>query len=473
MTSLQARLFVQYQDKQLFEQAQRAAYEYLDQRDALPVFPDEHARQELKQLDEALPSETGDGAAIIATLAELGNKTVVNQNTGRYFGFVNGGMLPVSLAARWLADTWDQNAALDVMSPITAKLETLCQQWLVELFDLPAKSVAGLVGGTSIATLCGLAAARFRQLSQLGWNIDEKGLFGAPELTIVLGTQTHGTVIKALRLLGFGEAQYKWVDCDEQGRMKVDQLPSLGPECILVLQAGNVNTGAFDDFSKLCSVAKKAGTWIHVDGAFGLWAAGSPEFNALTKDINQADSWSVDAHKTLNTSYDCGIVLCADPEALTSALHQQGSYIQYSDKRDGMIFTPDMSRRARGIELWASLKFLGRNGIAQLVDTMHYNAQHFAEQLIAQDFRVLNEVVFNQVLVSCGDAQLTTDTLVNIQASGSCWCGGSTWQGKPVIRISICSWATTRRDVAESVTQFVHARQQALQQIERCRAATD
>ncbi len=461
MKSLQSELFKQFQEKHLFTQAHAGALEYLDNRDRLPVFPDKLALQRLEQLEESLPNEIGDAQQIINTLVTLGNKTAVNQNTGRYFGFVNGGVLPVSLAARWLADTWDQNAALHVMSPIAAKLESLCQQWLVELFELPQNTVAGFVGGTSVATLCGLAAGRFRQLYKLGWDLDRNGLFGAPKLRIILGKQTHGTVVKALRLLGFGENNLEWVDCDSQGRMLTEQLPTLDQHCLLILQAGNVNSGAFDNFSQLCSQAKNAGAWVHIDGAFGLWAAGSQKFEQLTKDISLADSWSVDAHKTLNTPYDCGIILCADPDALTNALQQQGSYIQYSENRDSMVFTPDMSRRARGIELWATLKYLGRKGIAELVETMHEGANYLAGQLSKQGFKILNEIDFNQILVSCDDDRITKDTLSNIQASGQCWCGGSIWQGKPVIRLSICSWATTKQDIDLTLNVFIKARLKA------------
>ena len=283
----------------------------------------------------------------------------------------------------------------------------------LSIFDepLPEHTVAGFVSGTSIATLSGLTAARFRQLQELGWDVNQQGLFGAPRIRLILGKQTHGTVSKAISLLGFGQTSIEWLGCDNQGRMIVAEMPDLDPSCILVLQAGNVNSGAFDDFSQICQLANKAQAWMHVDGAFGLWAKASKVFDGQTKDMELAGSWSVDAHKTLNTPYDCGIVLCKDAEALTNSLHQQGSYIQLSEQRDGLLYTPEMSKRARAIELWAAMKYLGRSGMTELVEQLHHHAQLFAELLTDNGFTVLNDVVFNQVIVRCETEQLTQQTL--------------------------------------------------------------
>jgi glutamate/tyrosine decarboxylase-like PLP-dependent enzyme len=395
---------------------------------------------------------------VLNLLSDFGSHATTAQIGGRYFGFVNGNALPIGLATRWLADIWDQNSALYVMSPIAAKLESLCQTWLNQLFDLPERTVAGFVSGTSVATLSGLAAARYRQLQKLGWDINQQGLYDAPRLRLIMGRQTHGTVAKAISLLGMGLNCIEWVECDDQGRILLNQLPNLDESCILVLQAGNVHSGAFDDFVPLCKAANAAGAWTHIDGAFGLWAAASECFLGLTQGINLAQSWSVDGHKTLNTPYDCGIVMCADPEALTAALHQQGSYIQYSEQRDGLMHTPEMSRRARAIELWACMKYLGKAGMAELVEQLHHHAQLFAMLLGKNGFTIVNDVVFNQVIVSCGSDSLTEATLSNIQDSGECWCGGSSWQGQKVIRVSVCSWATTEQDIQRSVDAFIGAR---------------
>jgi glutamate/tyrosine decarboxylase-like PLP-dependent enzyme len=458
MTRLQKELFEQNKNKGLFKRAQRAAFNYLDEISQRNVYPTELAIKELSIFDEDLPNKMSKPEDVLNLLSDFGSPATTAQIGGRYFGFVNGNALPIGLATRWLADIWDQNSALYVMSPIAAKLESLCQTWLNQLFDLPERTVAGFVSGTSVATLSGLAAARYRQLQKLGWDINQQGLYDAPRLRLIMGRQTHGTVAKAISLLGMGLNCIEWVECDDQGRILLNQLPNLDESCILVLQAGNVHSGAFDDFVPLCKAANAAGAWTHIDGAFGLWAAASECFLGLTQGINLAQSWSVDGHKTLNTPYDCGIVMCADPEALTAALHQQGSYIQYSEQRDGLMHTPEMSRRARAIELWACMKYLGKAGMAELVEQLHHHAQLFAMLLGKNGFTIVNDVVFNQVIVSCGSDSLTEATLSNIQDSGECWCGGSSWQGQKVIRVSVCSWATTEQDIQRSVDAFIGAR---------------
>jgi glutamate/tyrosine decarboxylase-like PLP-dependent enzyme len=463
MNKLQEELLNQQKSKKLLKQAQQAAFEYIDNIPHQRVFPDETSLEKLTVFDEPLPKVSSDPALLLELLNTVGSVNTVAQTGGRYFGFVNGNALPVTLATKWLSDIWDQNAALYVMSPIASKLESVCQTWLNQLFGLPEHTVAGFVSGTSIATLSGLAAARFRQLQKLGWDVNQQGLFGAPKIRLILGKQTHGTVAKSISLLGLGQASIEWVDCDNQGRLVVEKLPRLDPSCILVLQAGNVNSGAFDDFTKVCQLANKAHAWVHIDGAFGLWAKASNQFDAQTKGMELADSWSVDAHKTLNTPYDCGIVLCKDTEALTDALHQQGSYIQLSEQRDGLLYTPEMSKRARAIELWAAMKYLGRDGIAELVEQLHSRAQLFARLLADNGFSILNKVVFNQVILSCKTEQLTKKTLALVQQSGECWCGGSTWHKKSVIRVSLCSWATTEQDISRSVDVFINARNQALE----------
>jgi glutamate/tyrosine decarboxylase-like PLP-dependent enzyme len=462
MNKLQDQLFEQQKSKALLKQAQLAAFDYIDKQSIQRVFPNQTNLEKLSVFDESLPETTSDPTLLLDLLDTIGSANTVAQTGGRYFGFVNGNALPVTLATKWLSDVWDQNAALYVMSPIASKLESICQNWLNQLFDLPEHTVAGFVSGTSIATLTGLAAARFRQLQKLGWDVNRQGLFGAPKIRLILGKQTHGTVVKAISLLGFGQASIEWVDCDNQGRMKVAEMPELEPSCILILQAGNVNSGAFDDFSQICQLANKAQAWVHIDGAFGLWAKASKMFDDKTKGMELADSWSVDPHKTLNTPYDCGIVLCKDAEALTSALHQQGSYIQLSEQRDGLLYTPEMSKRARAIELWAAMKYLGRAGMAELVEQLHSHAQLFARLLTDNQFTVLNDVVFNQVIIRCETEQVTQTTLALVQQSGECWCGGSKFNGQDVIRISLCSWATTEQDIVRSVAIFIQARSQAL-----------
>lgn len=457
-SSVRETMFAQLEDKALFDLATSYAYAYMDSANQRPVFPGDEAIGNLVGFDEALPEHPQAGEEILELLQTIGSPGTVAQTGGRYFGFVNGSVIPAALAARWLADTWDQNAALHVISPTAAKLEQVCEQWLRDLLGLPPDTVAGLVSGTSIATLCGLAAGRYTLLERQGWDVNEEGLFDAPPIKVVVSEQAHGTVFKALSLLGLGRKRVELVPADAHGRIDATCLPTLDAATLLILQAGNVNSGSFDDFEQICTLAKSAGSWVHIDGAFGLWAAASPTYRHLTKGIETADSWSVDGHKTLNTPYDCGIILCKHRDALVASMQASGAYIQYGDHRDGMLYTPDMSRRARAVELWAALRFLGRSGIAELVDGLCERAAQFAGLLAANGFQVLNEVVFNQVLVACDTAAETEATLAGIQRSGECWCGGTTWQGEPAIRISVCSWATTAEDVDRSIQAFVKAR---------------
>lgn len=425
------------------------------------VFPDETALKALDAFDEAMPEGPGDALEVLAQLHRVGSPGTVAQTGGRYFGLVNGGLVPAALGARVLADTWDQNAVLYATSPVSSRLEEVVEGWLCDLLGLSDGTVAGYVSGTSMATVCGLAAARFRLLRKAGWEVNRRGVNGGPPLRIVTSRHVHGTVVKALTLLGFGSDCIEWVDVDGQGRMIPSDLPDVDERTIVIVQAGNVNSGAFDPIRTVCERAKEAGAWVHVDGAFGLWAAACRRLSILTAGIEMADSLSVDAHKTLNAPYDCGIILCTDREALVAALQNSGDYIAFSEHRDGMLYVSDMSRRARVVDLWATLRYLGRSGVDQLVWGLHQRAVQFAAELRAAGFDVLNDVVFNQVVVACARDDLTTGTLRYIQDSGEAWVGGSTWFGRTVIRISICSWATTGEDVSRSVRAFVAAREQA------------
>ena len=451
-------MFAQIRDKTLFEQARSYAYSYMDNIHSRPVFPDSENVEKLAAFDEALPQQPQSATETLRLLDEYGSPATVAQTGGRYFGFVNGNAVPVALAARWLSDIWNQNPALHVISPTVAKLEQVCEQWVRELLNLPSETVAGFVSGTSMATLCGLAAGRYALLKNLGWEVNEDGLFGAPPIRVVVSQQAHGTVFKALALLGLGKKRVELVPADSEGRISVTHLPKLDSNSLVILQAGNVNTGSYDDFEHICNLAQDSGAWVHIDGAFGLWAAASLNKNHLTQGSEKANSWSVDGHKTLNTPYDCGIVLCKNRDALVASMQATGAYIQHSKNRDGMLYTPDMSRRARAVELWATLRFLGRSGVAELVDGWCERATQFAKQLANNGFQVLNEVIFNQVLIACDTPAETEAILASIQASGECWCGGTNWQDKPAIRISVCSWATTSDDVDRSVQAFIKAR---------------
>jgi glutamate/tyrosine decarboxylase-like PLP-dependent enzyme len=458
ITDLQEEMFLQIRSKELFDQAKSHAFDYMNGVRERNVYPTDQAIKNLAVFDEPFPAKAGDPAEILHLLEEYGSPATVAQTGGRYFGFVNGGSVPAALAAKWLSDVWDQNAGMYVSSPITSQLETTCEKWLVDLFGLPEGTAAGFVSGSSAATFSGLAAARNELLKRQGWDVNTDGLFGAPELRVVIGEQAHASVFKALALLGLGRARLEKVPTNDQGRMLANKLPELDSHCLVIAQAGNVNSGAFDPFDEICERAREAGAWVHIDGAFGLWAAASRKRNFLTQGIEKADSWSVDAHKTLNAPYDCGIVLCKQPEALMNAMQATASYLHYSERRDGMLYTPDMSRRARAVELWATLKSFGKEGLEQLVDRLCEHASRFCEELNSSGFRILNEVVFNQVLVACDTPEITRATLEHIQKSGECWCGSAIWNAEPVIRISVCSWATTQEDVERTVSAFVDAR---------------
>ena len=460
--SLRQIIHAEQQLKALYEQAKGYAFEYAETLAKRPVFPTQKAIDDLEQFVESLPSHSGDAGNILEQLHQYGSPASVAQTGGRYFGFVNGGALPVTLATKWLTDFWDQNTALHVMSPITSKLEEVCERWLQQLLGLPSTTAAGFVSGTSSAIFCSLAAARWRLYANQGWDFNAQGHNGAPPIRIIAGRQSHGAVIKALALLGFGLNNIEWVEADDQGRIVPANVPDLDSSCIVLLQAGNVNSGAFDPFEDICAKANAAGAWVHIDGAFGLWAAGTERLKHLCQGIEKAQSWSVDGHKTLNTPYDSGILLCADREALVTALQASGAYLtqSFGEQRDGMLYTPEMSRRARAVELWAALKYLGTAGVDELVYGLHQRAVQFATELTAAGFTVLNEVVFNQVIVAPSeDDQVTQLILEHIQASGECWVGSSLWQGKKIVRISICSWVTSEEDISRSVAAFVAARE--------------
>jgi glutamate/tyrosine decarboxylase-like PLP-dependent enzyme len=326
------------QNKSLLEQAKTYAFDYIDEKDSRTPFPASQDLENLTIFDERIPECSQNGAEILEQLHTFGAPATCASTGGRYFGFVNGNTVPTALAARWMADVWDQNAALYVMSPIASKLEHVVEGWCVDLLGLPDGTAVGLVGGTSVANICALAAARNQILKRQGWDVYVQGLFGAPPIKVVVSEQAHGCVGKALALLGLGSERVIKIPADDQGRICVEKLPALDDSTIIVLQAGHVSTGAFDDFNAVCDLAN--GAWVHIDGAFGLWAAASQNLKHLTNGIERADSWSVDGHKTLNTPYDCGICLVKDRTALRQAMAATGSYLQQSDNRDGMFYTP-------------------------------------------------------------------------------------------------------------------------------------
>ncbi len=439
------------EEQVVFEKAKEYAYNYMESLKERPVSPSKESLEALRIFEEELPNKKGDAKAIIDELGQYGAPTTVTSTGGKYFGFVCGSHFPVGAASKWMADVWDQNSGLAVASPIGAKLEEVCEKWIVDLLGLPKGTAAGFVSGSSMATLCALTVARNELLRKQGYEVSSKGLFGAPELRVVLGAQAHSSVFKALAQVGLGKDRVELVEVDDQGRMRVDKLPPLDERTLLILQAGHVNTGAFDNLEELCDLGNKAGAWIHIDGAIGLWAAATKAKKALTKGLEKADSWSVDAHKTLNVPYDSGIILCKDRQSFTRAMQATGSYIQYGKDRDCMLYGLEMSRRARGIELWATLKYLGREGVDELITNLCEKAKFFAKCLEEEGFKIENEVVYNQVLITNGSDEKVRALVKAIQESGELWCGGAEHNGKAVLRLSVCSWRTTKEDIEDCV----------------------
>jgi len=428
---------------------------YLEGLDRRSVAPSTDAVERLGQLHEPLPEGPTSPETVLALLDDLGSPATVSSVGGRYFGFVTGGVLPATLAANWLAGAWDQNAGLTVMSPIAAALENVALGWLLEVLSLPADAGASFVTGATMANFTALAAARHAKLSRLGWDVESQGLFGAPPLNVIVGEEVHISLLKALSLLGLGRDRVIRVPVDRQGRMRADALRELTGSTIVCIQAGNVNSGAFDPARKICEIAHEAGAWVHVDGAFGLWAAAAPGRARLTAGFADADSWATDAHKWLNVPYDSGIAFCRNAEHLRAAMSATAAYVVPTGEREPDQYTPEMSRRARGVEIWAALRSLGRSGLADLIERTCRHASRFAEGLRAAGHQVLNEVELNQVVASFGDAERTRRVIAGVQAEGTCWCGGTVWQGQTAMRISVSSWATTEADVERSLVAIL------------------
>ncbi len=438
--------------RDLLTDAAERAIGYLQALDARAVAPAPAAVAALDGFDTSLPDAGSDAGEVIALLDRLGSPATMAMAGSRFFGFVIGGALPVTVAASWLATAWDQNTGLYNSTPATSRLEQVALRWLVELFGLPSGTGGAFVTGATVANFTALAAARHAVLQRAGWNVEANGLFGAPEVTIVVGKEAHPSVIKSLGLLGFGRDRIVHVPVDDQGRMRADALPTLSGPAIVCAQVGNVNTGACDPVAEIRARLRGSHAWLHVDGAFGLWAAAAPTLASAVRGVEVADSWATDAHKWLNVPYDSGLAFVRDAEALRAAMAITADYLPTaSEFRNPSDYTPELSRRARGVEIWAALRGLGRQGVAELVERNCRQARRFADGLRAAGFEILNEIVLNQVLVAFGDAAETQRVIAALQAEGTCWCGGTVWQGRTAMRISVSSWATTDADVERSL----------------------
>jgi glutamate/tyrosine decarboxylase-like PLP-dependent enzyme len=441
----------------LLSDTARRASRYLESLDTRSVAPASEALAALAAFEQAFPEHESTAEAVVAQLDGIGSPATMASAGGRFFGFVIGGALPVTVAANWLATAWDQNASFVVTSPANAVLENVALRWLRDIFHLPVQSAGGFVTCATTANFAALAAARHALLGRAGWDVEAQGLFGAPPLTVVTGDEVHASVQKALSLVGFGRARVVRVPVDKQGRMRIDAFPALDERTIVCVQGGNVNSGAFDPVAEICERAHSQGAWVHVDGAFGMWAAAAPARAHLVRGIEDADSWATDAHKWLNVPYDSGLVFTRDAGALRAAMSVGGAYLAQDEDRVPYQYTPDFSRRARGVEVWAALRQLGRSGLAELIERTCRHATRFADGLLAGGYSVLNDVVLNQVLVSFGNAERTRDVIRRIQEEGTCWCGGTVWQGQTAMRISVSSWATTDEDVERSLAAILRA----------------
>jgi glutamate/tyrosine decarboxylase-like PLP-dependent enzyme len=435
----------------LLQDASRRALAYLGGLAERRVAPAAEAVAALRRLDFALPSPGLDALEVLRMLDEFGSPATVASAGPRYFGFVTGGTLPAAQAAAWLAAAWDQNAALTVMSPAAALLNAVALRWVAELLALPDGTGGGFVTGATMANVTCLAAGRDAVLARNGWDAAGQGLVGAPPVTVVVGAEVHATVRKALGLVGLGRDRATVLPVDGQGRIDPAALPALSGPALVCLQAGNVNSGASDPFVPLIAWAREHGAWVHVDGAFGLWAAASAATARHVAGAGEADSWATDAHKWLNTSYDCGIALVRDRSALRSAMEASAAYLPGDADTEPMNLTPQSSQRARGVEVWAALAFLGRDGMAELVDRTCRLARRFADAMAGSGYDVLNDVVLNQVVVAFGDAPRTDAVITAVQDGGTCWCGPTTWRGRRAMRVSVSCWNTTEDDIDRSI----------------------
>ena len=442
--------------KEVLTEAVTRARHYLRGIRERHVGVNQEALDNLPLLGGPLPVNGEDPKSVLKLLDEIGSPATVASTGGRLFGGVIGGALPITVAAHWLADAWDQNACLFDFSPVSAYLEDVVLGWLLNLFDLPSGCGGAFVTGTQMADVTALAAARHAVLGKVGWDVESDGLFGAPPVTVMVSEEVHATMLKALALLGLGRGRLLVVPADSQGRMRPSGIRQCSGPVIVCVQLGNVNTGSCDPVGEICDVAHGMDAWVHVDGAFGLWAATAPARKHLVEGVARADSWATDAHKWLNVPQDSGIAIIREPEVLRRAMSVTAAY--YPDphnKRDPMQWGPDSSRRARAIEIWAALRSLGRDGVIDLIERTCGHAARFAEGLRRAGYEVLNDVVLNQVLVSFGDDFVTDAVIREIQEEGTCWCGGTAWKGRKAMRISVSSWMTTESDVARSLEAIV------------------
>jgi glutamate/tyrosine decarboxylase-like PLP-dependent enzyme len=437
------------------ERAHELTLDWLASLDSRPVPPQATIEEVVAALGETLPEEGMDPTEVVELLSRACDPGLVATPSGRFYGFVIGGTHPAALAADWLVSAWDQNSGLRKLTPANSAIEDVTGPWLLQLLGLPAGSAVGFVTGGTMANFTGLAAGRDAVLRRAGWDVATQGLYGGPRVRVLVGAERHDTVDLAFRYLGLGAPEA--VPADEHGRIRVDALADAlargsGEPTVLSLQAGNVHSGAFDPFAEAIEVAHEHGAWVHVDGAFGLWAAASPTYRHLMAGAEAADSWATDAHKTLNVPYDCGIAIVRDPAAVKAAMGMQGDYLIHDEAGEPFDKVPEISRRARAVPVWAVLRSLGSSGVTDLVDRLARHASTFAAGLATiPGVEVLNDVVFTQVCASFGSDERTEEVVRRMLEDGTAWMTGSRWKGRSVLRISVSNWSTTEHDVETSL----------------------
>jgi len=432
---------------EVLQAAMTFALEYATSIDDRRVAPKPSDLAALTALDEPFPEFGADEFQTLQRLHTIGSPATVASSGSRYFGFVNGATYPVALGSSWLVNAWDQNAALPVMSPVAAKLHGVVQAWLVDVLRLPAETGVAFVSGATVANASCLAAARDALLARLGWDAQADGLFGAPQFDVVVGERAHSTLSKSLGLVGLGRGRVTVVPADDQGRIRADSLPNIDGPVLMCAQAGEVNTGAFDPFDQIADWLALRSGWLHIDGAFGLWALADPGRSDLVRGLDRADSWATDGHKWLNVTYDCGIAFVRHLDDLRRTFASVAGYLPPHADFEAMHHTPQSSQRARQVEVWSVLRTLGRRGVENLIVTACDAAQAIAERLREGGISVLNDVVLNQVLVQLVDGPTTEALIAEIQLDGRIWCGPTQWNGTTAMRISVSSWKT---DLAEA-----------------------
>jgi glutamate/tyrosine decarboxylase-like PLP-dependent enzyme len=451
-------------ERELLHRTADLAADFLDTLDERPVFPRDSIDEIAEALGGPLPGSPSDPLEVVELMAREIERGVVATAGPRYFGYVIGGALPATVGADWLTTIWDQCAGLGALGPSASVVEVIVGDWLKEIFGLPADASFAITTGCQMAHVTALAAARHRVLATRGWDVRERGLAGSPPISVVVGRYRHVTVDRALRLLGIGSAQLVVVDADDAGRMRPDALQAalagVDAPTIVCAQAGEVNTGSFDPVAEIVTIVRETDAWLHVDGAFGLWAAASPARRDLLEGVAGADSWATDGHKWLNVPYDCGLVFCADPAAHRASMTMQASYFEGQGKwvRDAADWTPESSRRARAFTVYAALRSLGGDGLADLIDRSCDLAGRFARGISAlPGCELLNEVVLNQVLFRFENDGATNAVLARVQESGEAWMGGTTWDSRAAIRVSVSGWRTTEADIDRTVAAFESA----------------